>query len=77
MVCESVHNLVSRIQVQANGASFAGSRFEEDKQSDWLRSDDPWFRPVRIENGLDGTLWIADMYRRVIEHPEWIPNDWQ
>ncbi|HUP82263.1 MAG TPA: c-type cytochrome, partial [Pirellula sp.] len=28
-------------------------------------------------NGLDGTLWIADMYRRVIEHPEWIPNDWQ
>jgi putative membrane-bound dehydrogenase-like protein len=77
MVCESVHNLVSRIQVQANGASFTGSRLDEDKQSDWLRSDDPWFRPVRIENGLDGTLWIADMYRRVIEHPEWIPNDWQ
>ena len=77
LVCESVHNLVSRIQVQTNGASFTGSRLEEDKQSDWLRSDDPWFRPVRIENGLDGTLWIADMYRRVIEHPEWIPNDWQ
>ena len=77
MVCESVHNLVSRIQVQANGASFTGSRLEEDKQSDWLRSDDPWFRPVRIENGPDGTLWIADMYRRVIEHPQWIPNDWQ
>ena len=77
LVCESVHNLVSRIQVQANGASFVGARLEEDKQSDWLRSDDPWFRPVRVENALDGTLWIADMYRRVIEHPEWIPNDWQ
>ena len=77
LVCESVHNLVSRIQVQSKGPSFIGSRLEEDKQSDWLRSDDPWFRPVRIENGLDGTLWIADMYRRVIEHPEWIPNDWQ
>ena len=77
MVCEPVHNLVSRMQVSRKGVSFAGSRFEEDKQSEWLRSDDPWFRPVRIENGIDGTLWIADMYRRVIEHPEWIPVDWQ
>ena len=77
LVCESVHNLVSRVRVQAKGASYAGDRFDEDKQSEWLRSSDPWFRPVRVENGLDGTLWIADMYRRVIEHPEWIPNDWQ
>ena len=77
MVCESVHNLVSRIQVSPKGASFAGTRFEEDKQGEWLRSDDPWFRPVRIENGIDGALWITDMYRRVIEHPEWIPIDWQ
>jgi putative membrane-bound dehydrogenase-like protein len=77
MVCEPVHNLVSRIQVSPKGVSYAGSRFDEDKQGEWLRSDDPWFRPVRIENGVDGTLWIADMYRRVIEHPEWIPVDWQ
>ncbi len=77
MVCESVHNLVSRIKVEPMGASYAGARFDEDKQSEWLRSSDPWFRPVRIENGIDGTLWVVDMYRRVIEHPEWIPNDWQ
>ncbi len=77
MVCESVHNLVSRIKVEPKGASYAGTRFDEDKQSEWLRSNDPWFRPVRIENGIDGTLWVADMYRRVIEHPEWIPEDWQ
>ena len=77
MVCESVHNLVSRVRVEAKGASYVGTRFDEDKQSEWLRSNDPWFRPVRIENGIDGTLWIADMYRRVIEHPEWIPDDWQ
>src|SRR5262249_54049349 len=25
----------------------------------------------------DGALWIADMYRAVIEHPEWIPDDWE
>ena len=77
MVCESVHNLVSRIQVEPKGASYAGARFDDDKQSEWLRSSDPWFRPVRIENGIDGALWVVDMYRRVIEHPEWIPNEWQ
>jgi putative heme-binding domain-containing protein len=27
--------------------------------------------------GPDGTLWVADMYRQVIEHPEWIPEAWQ
>jgi putative heme-binding domain-containing protein len=30
-----------------------------------------------IQTGPDGCLWIADMYRQVIEHPEWIPKDWQ
>ena len=77
LVCESVHNLVSRIRIERKGASFVGSRFDEDRRSEWLRSSDPWFRPVRIENAMDGSLWIADMYRRVIEHPEWIPEDWQ
>ncbi|MEQ1829443.1 MAG: PVC-type heme-binding CxxCH protein [Pirellula sp.] len=77
MVCEPVHNLVSRIQIRRSGASFAGDRFVQDRQSEWMRSSDPWFRPVRIENAPDGTLWVVDMYRRVIEHPEWIPDDWQ
>jgi hypothetical protein len=29
-----------------------------------------------IRTGPDGALWIADMYRFVIEHPKWIPDDW-
>jgi putative heme-binding domain-containing protein len=27
--------------------------------------------------GPDGTLWVCDMYRHVIEHPQWIPEAWQ
>jgi putative heme-binding domain-containing protein len=27
--------------------------------------------------GPDGALWVSDMYRMVIEHPEWIPEAWQ
>ena len=39
--------------------------------SEFIRSLDPLFRPVDITTGPDGTLYIADMYRGVIEGAEW------
>ena len=30
-----------------------------------------------IRTGPDGCLWMSDMYRFVIEHPEWIPGHQQ
>jgi len=77
LVCEPVHNLVSRFRLKRNGATWSAIRTAEDAKSEFVRSSDPWFRPVRIENAPDGTLWILDMYRYVIEHPEWIPEEWQ
>ncbi|MGC3967013.1 MAG: HEAT repeat domain-containing protein [Pirellulales bacterium] len=44
---------------------------------EFLASRDNWFRPSMVRTGPDGALWVADMYRLVIEHPEWIPKDWQ
>jgi putative heme-binding domain-containing protein len=32
---------------------------------------------VRVTTGPDGAIWVVDMYRAVIEHPEWIPEAWQ
>jgi mono/diheme cytochrome c family protein len=40
-------------------------------RSEFLRSLDPLFRPVGISNAPDGTLYIADMYRGVIEGAPW------
>ncbi len=77
MICEPVHNLVHRTKLQVEGAALRGERFAQDAQSEWVRSSDPWFRPVRVETGPDGAVWIADMYRLVIEHPQWIPEAWQ
>ena len=77
LVCEPVHNLVYRARLQTNGSALEGERFPQDLQSEWVRSSDPWFRPVRVETGPDGAVWIADMYRLVIEHPQWIPEAWQ
>lgn len=37
---------------------------------DLLKSTDDWFRPVNIEFGPDGCLYIADWYNKVVSHNE-------
>jgi len=76
-VCEPVHNLVSRRIISEKDGVFTARRSANEKSSEFLASSDSWFRPVMIRTGPDGALWVADMYRFVIEHPEWIPPEWQ
>ncbi len=76
-VSEPVHNLVHRIALEPDGVSFRGHRGPNDSGREFLASSDNWFRPTMLKIGPDGSLWIADMYRYVIEHPEWIPDDWE
>ncbi|GAA5494798.1 hypothetical protein Rhal01_00962 [Rubritalea halochordaticola] len=37
---------------------------------DLLKSEDDWFRPVNIEFGPDGCLYIADWYNKIVSHNE-------
>jgi putative heme-binding domain-containing protein len=37
---------------------------------DFIRCGDPWFRPVAIQFGPDGCLYIVDWYNKVISHNE-------
>lgn len=74
-VSEPVHNLVHREVLRAEGVSFRSRRADDEQASEFLASTDNWFRPTTIETGPDGALWVVDMYRQVIEHPEWIPPD--
>ncbi len=76
-VCEPVHNLVSRLVLTSDGATFKARRAADEQNSEFLASSDNWFRPVMVRTGPDGAVWIADMYRAVIEHPRWIPPEWQ
>jgi putative membrane-bound dehydrogenase-like protein len=76
-VSEPVHNLIHREILSAKGLTFTSRRAPDEQDSEFLASGDNWFRPTSIQTGPDGALWIADMYRAVIEHPEWIPADWQ
>ena len=38
--------------------------------ADLLKCDDDWFRPVNMEFGPDGCLYIADWYNKVVSHNE-------
>lgn len=51
-----------------------GSTRRAKEEPDFLRCDDPWFRPVDLQLGPDGALYVADFYNRIIGHYE-VPLD--
>jgi putative membrane-bound dehydrogenase-like protein len=72
-VADVVLNLIHVDKIKPNGASFTASRIFENK--DFLASSDRAFRPVNMSVGPDGSMYIIDIHRKVIEHPEWIPDE--
>ncbi len=71
--CEPVNRVVHRMTLSPTGSTFKGQRPADEAGREFLASADPWSRPVQAVTGPDGGLWVADMYRLVIEHPRWIP----
>ena len=71
--CDPTGNLVHSERLVDEGVVFRGQPvYQEDE---FLRSTDEWFRPVNMELGPDGGLYIVDMYRAVVEHPQWVPEE--
>jgi putative membrane-bound dehydrogenase-like protein len=74
-ICDPAYNLVHHEIVRESGVSFTASRPEDEQTSEFAASEDPWFRPVMARTGPDGALWVVDMYRYMIEHPDWLPEN--
>lgn len=74
---EPVHNVVHREVLERRGSGFVSHRAAGEEHSEFLASTDNWFRPTTTKVGPDGALYIADMYRFVLEHPEWISPEMQ
>jgi putative membrane-bound dehydrogenase-like protein len=72
-VCDVVLNLIHRDILEPDGATFKAKRGRE--KVEFLASTDRAFRPVNMTVGPDGALYVLDMHREVIEHPEWIPDE--
>ena len=71
--CEPFHNLVQHNIISDDGVSFMFRRATEEMKLDFFASEDRWCRPVMTRTGPDGALWVVDMYRYMIEHPQWLP----
>jgi mono/diheme cytochrome c family protein/glucose/arabinose dehydrogenase len=67
---EPVGRLIRRAKVE-NKAGLTVLRNAYNK-SEFLRSTDPYFRPVNITTGPDGCLYITDMYRGIIQEATWV-----
>ncbi|HEU0008636.1 MAG TPA: PVC-type heme-binding CxxCH protein [Verrucomicrobiae bacterium] len=66
-------NLVHRKKLRPDGILLRAERPPDEQKVEFLASTDNWFRPVQFANAPDGCLYIADMYREVIEHPWSLP----
>ncbi len=73
-IADAGSNLVHRKKLYPDGVAFRAERPANERDREFLASTDNWFRPVQMEVGPDGALYIADMYREVIEHPWSLPH---
>lgn len=72
-VNDVVLNLVHVDKIKQDQSAFKATRIFKEKE--FLASSDRSSRPVNLEVGPDGNMYLIDMYREVIEHPEWIPDE--
>ena len=68
---EPVGRLIRRAKVvDKDGMTFINNPYEAE-HGEFIRSTDPYFRPVYTTTGPDGCLYIVDMYRGIIQEGEW------
>ncbi|MBI3877307.1 MAG: c-type cytochrome, partial [Verrucomicrobia bacterium] len=72
---EPANNVVHREVLEPDGVTFKSHRAPDEQDREFLASADNWFRPTMLKTGPDGALYIADMYRLIIEHPEYFPEE--
>jgi putative membrane-bound dehydrogenase-like protein len=72
-ICDPTGNLVHQEVLEDAGASFRSRPARAGVE--FLASPDDRFRPVSLAHGPDGALYVVDMARAVIEHPEFMPQE--
>jgi putative membrane-bound dehydrogenase-like protein len=74
-ISEPANNVVHREVLEPDGVTFRSRRADDERDREFLASTDNWFRPTMLKTGPDGALYIADMYRLILEHPEYFPEE--
>jgi putative membrane-bound dehydrogenase-like protein len=74
LCCEPAQNLIHRATLVRSGLRFGLRRPQGEEQSEFLASTDPWFHPIALSHAPDGSIWIVDFYREIIEDYSAIPR---
>jgi mono/diheme cytochrome c family protein len=68
---EPVGRIVRQVRSdKKEGLTFIQNQYI-DSESEFIQSTDPLFRPVDIATAPDGTMYIVDMYRGIIQEGNW------
>lgn len=73
--CEPTAGVIQSYRMVSNGLVPTAERAQPNRE--FIASRDPWFRPVDLFSGPDLGMYIVDMHRAVIEHPDWVPEEWK
>ncbi len=71
--CDPTANLIHEEVLKPQGGTFKA--VSPQKGMEFLATREEWFRPVSLTSGPDGGLYVVDMCRAVIEHPEFMPTE--
>ena len=73
LVGDIANNLIYRATLSQDGLQLVATR--ADKDVEFLSSSDIWFRPVQMANAPDGTLYVLDFCRELIEGAAFLPPE--
>jgi putative membrane-bound dehydrogenase-like protein len=76
-VCEPAGNLIHRAAIEPDGAALKVTRLPAAAKSEFAASTDAWTHPMNLLHGPDGSIWVADYYREIIEDYSAIPRHLQ
>ncbi|MFT7248950.1 MAG: putative heme-binding domain-containing protein [Arcticibacterium sp.] len=66
-----ITNTINAVRIERN----PDGSVKAEHLPDFLTSMDDWFRPVNMEFGPDGCLYIADWYNKIVSHNEVATSD--
>ncbi len=66
LLANCITSTINAVRIDRN----SDGTVESEHLPDFLSSTDDWFRPVNIEFGPDGCLYVADFYNKIIAHNE-------
>ena len=69
LYCEPVGRLIRRTKIETRaGLTYLRNAYEK---SEFIRSSDPYFRPINLVTAPDGALYITDMSRGIVQEGSW------